>query len=138
MEQLRSGGTNKNTPDQVNPADRYTHFNSLFNISYQPDPGQEDKINNFIENLEDSSVFNELCFTITHIEVKEAITNLKTGKVSGMDEIPNEMLKSGVEALYKPLSVIFNKLFINNVYPQQWREGMISAATPKIQIIIGE
>ena len=51
--------------------------------------------------MENSPTFCELDYKITSSEIMKAISKLKSGKAVGLDNLPNELLKSDVPFLYQ-------------------------------------
>ena len=77
--------------------------------------------------LENTKVFNELDFRITHKEVQKAITKLKNNKSPGLDGICNEMLKCSNEPIIALITKIFNTVLLTGTYPKIWNKGYVSA-----------
>ena len=60
-------------------------------------------------------------FSIT--ELDKIITNCKNGKATGIDRIPNEVLKNkNVKAL---LLLLFNACFLNDIVPHKWLQAIV-------------
>ena len=64
-------------------------------------------------------------FTIN--EIKKGITNLKRNKASGPDQILNEFLIYGKDALCAPISKLFNLCLRSHCFPENWSEGCITS-----------
>lgn len=73
-----------------------------------------------------NKVFNELNFQITESEISTALSKLKLGKACGLDEIPNEMLKSGHVPLLPVLHKLFNLIFTTESFPNIWRYNTLT------------
>lgn len=61
-----------------------------------------------------------------HSEISNSISRLKNNKSSGLDNIKNEMLKSGTSVLLPCLHKLFNLVFSSGIYPSSWAIGYIS------------
>ena len=86
---------------------------------------RENEMNNFIDENADT-IFNELDFSVTPLEVQKAITKLKTGKSCGPDQIPNEMLKAGSSVLTPVLCRLFNNILNRGEFPNSWRYNTLT------------
>ena len=64
-------------------------------------------------------------FTIN--EIKQSISKLKNGKSCGPDQILNEFLTNGKDALCGPISKLFNIILTSKCFPQTWSIGTISS-----------
>ncbi len=62
---------------------------------------------------------------ILNTEVEAAIRKLKNNKALGPDGITNEMIKFCMEAIIKPLTIIFNRILETNEIPEQWEIAKI-------------
>lgn len=126
VDELRNIQANPTKPETISPGEWFKYFKNLFAKAPNTDPAFEEEISNAISILEKQVIFNELNYTIKESEIIKVLKNLKTGKAVGSDGIANEMLKTGVSELSKPLTVIFNKKFTSGNYPKKWGEGLIS------------
>ena len=63
--------------------------------------------------------------TITEQDVRQAITNLKTGKASGLDNICAEFLKYAANVVVPFLTKLFNKLYDTSYFPLDWCKSVI-------------
>ena len=68
---------------------------------------------------------------ITPSLVKRVLSNLDPSKASGPDEISNRVLKLCADSLCNPLSVIFNKSLELGLFPDQWKEALVTAIFKK-------
>ena len=67
----------------------------------------------------------ELDDPITEHEVRQAITNLKTGKACRLDDICGEFLKHADSLVVPFLTNIFNRLFEASYFPLDWCKSVI-------------
>ena len=74
-----------------------------------------------INNLE----CQELNKRITDNDVTEAVLNLKNNKACGIDDIKAEMLKLAGIASIGFMTKLFNVIFDNGIYPEEWRKAII-------------
>jgi hypothetical protein len=108
----------------ITPDEWFNHFQ---NLSKPPaDVTKESEIMDEIDDMESIPIFNQLDYSITQEEIRQAIGKLKNGKVAGLDSITNEMIKAGVNELIVPLTALFNNILSTGEYPEAWREGYIT------------
>lgn len=58
-------------------------------------------------------------------EVQEEIGRLRNNKAAGKDQLPSELLKHGGETLAKALHWVINKIWEEEILPQEWMEGVV-------------
>lgn len=103
------------------------YFQSVNNPSdpfYAPD---EDILhfNERYVNNEFCVMFDELNTDFSHEEILKSIKQLKTNKSGGPDRLINEFFIHGKHVLLPILSNLFNKIFENGVFPEEWSEGYV-------------
>ena len=78
-----------------------------------------------LENLKqvENSQINR---SIELIEIEKCIKTLKNNKAAGIDLITNEMIKTGVDLLKKPLQVIFNEILSSGEFPKEWECSLVT------------
>ena len=64
---------------------------------------------------------------MTESDVLKAVISLKNKTSEGHDRIPVRVLKDGISILIKPLTILFNKIYIQKSLPEQW---LISKTIP--------
>ena len=69
--------------------------------------------------------FNLLNVVIKEGEFRAAIKELQRGKRAGEDGIINELFIYGEAALIPYLIVIFNFVFENGIFPNEWTKGLL-------------
>ena len=125
------------TTSSISTSTWQSHFQNLNN--------PKDIYKNRIKWLEDklSQLEKIKCFTdidgkITEAEINSAIKEMKSNKSTGLDNISNEMLKSGQSFLIPCLHKLFNNCFTMGYYryPENWTHGNITPIH-QIRIIIG-
>lgn len=97
-----------------NPEDRF----------FQPD----DDVLHFNERVvhgEFQVMFQELDVEITVYEINKAVKNLKQSKSGGPDQLLNEFLKYGFDALRPYLLKLYNIILSTGFFPTSWGEGFI-------------
>lgn len=80
-----------------------------------------------LEKMERQNVINnpKISSPTNFKEIKEILCSLKNNKASGPDQIPNELLKYGTNALLSPITKLFNKILETEIVPKQWSHGFI-------------
>jgi hypothetical protein len=113
------------TTSSISTSTWQSHFQNLNN--------PKDIFKNRIKWLEDklSQLEKIKCFTdidgkITEAEISSAIKEMKSNKSPGLDNISNEMLKSGQSFLIPCLHKLFNNCFTMGYYPENWTHGYIT------------
>ena len=77
--------------------------------------------NNCVPELDDK-------FTLSEIE--SAISHLKRGKSAGDDHIISEFLSCGKNELKHVLVLLFNNLYEEGYFPEEWATCIIAVANP--------
>ncbi|MCG8048238.1 MAG: reverse transcriptase family protein [Candidatus Thiodiazotropha endolucinida] len=70
-------------------------------------------------------IFDELNLKFSENEIIKAIQQLKTGRSGGPDRLINEFFIHGKHVLVPTICNLFNKIFENGYFPEQWAEGYI-------------
>ena len=70
--------------------------------------------------------FDELSYTITETEVREAILSLKKRKVADTVGFRAEMLQAGIYYLVIPITKLLNIIYSNEMLPNLWRESSLT------------
>ena len=65
------------------------------------------------------------------MEVKHAISELKSGKVPGLDSITGEIIKASPPMVIPLLRKVFNHILNTGSYPKLWVEGLITSMHKK-------
>jgi len=58
---------------------------------------------------------------ISQKETQRALKTLKSGKASGLDDIPPEFLKDKSNTLVRALTILFNEVLNSGNFPNQWK-----------------
>ena len=102
------------------------HFGSLFEYkkseSRQRDGLKEKKTK---ENKLPKKHQKKLVATFKTSDIKKAIKNLKNGKATGPDGIPNEFLKTGGDSMETEIRDLCNEILRSRITPSSWREGRV-------------
>ena len=77
------------------------------------------------ENDTNETFVPELDNPITEHEVRQAIENLKTGMVCGLDDIRGEFLKHADSLVVPFLTNLFNRLYDASHFPLEWCKSVI-------------
>ena len=94
----------------------YDHFKDISDI-----PNEVDIHEYAYNNLN----VQELDKYITEQEVLKALTGLSRCKSGGLDDLIDEMFMDSKEILLPHIAKLFNYIFNNSVYPQNWLNGII-------------
>ena len=78
-----------------------------------------------ISKMLETKTFSKLDYRITQKEIKYCISNLKHGKTVGMDRISAEMIKASTNQLLPVYEKLFNSIFRQGIYPNNWKESFI-------------
>jgi exonuclease III len=101
----------------------HEHFSNVFNSFEQnTDDTRQEEEEGIQTNTEEDILFNNV---ISLEEVKESVTKLKTGKSAGPDQIVSEMLKCANPAVIQFLTIFFNYLYDNGLFPLEWSKSII-------------
>ena len=79
-----------------------------------------------VSDCVDRNPNNWLARAFTMKEVKSMAMSLLNNKASGFDRIPNEFIKNAPDRLFSILSILFNKMKDENVFPVGWNRGRIT------------
>ena len=91
---------------------------------YTPDEDTLDFNERYVQG-EFNIIFEELNDNISANEIYRAIKQLKTNKSGGPDKLINEFFIHGKHVLVPVLCNLFNKIFENGHFPEEWSEGYI-------------
>jgi hypothetical protein len=69
---------------------------------------------------------------ITPHSVKQVLLSLDISKATGPDNISNKILKECADSLSKPLTHIFNRSINLGIFPDSWKEAMVTAIFKKL------
>jgi hypothetical protein len=69
--------------------------------------------------------------TITPTIVKKVLSTLNTTKAMGSDQVSNKILKECANSLCHPLSTLFNKSIQQGIFPDSWKEALVSSIYKK-------
>ena len=107
--------------------DLIQHYEQL-NLLTEPSDNKQKLIIEETKSLEKTvTPVKMLDKSFTVNEVKEGINRLKLNKACGPDQVLNEFLIYGKDALCAPLSKIFNICLKSQCYPENWSEGHITS-----------
>ena len=70
--------------------------------------------------------FDILNRNFTADEIKSSIMSLKSNKSPGIDYIPAEFLKAGVDIISYDVAELFNYVIENREFPERWAIGLRS------------
>ena len=102
------------------------HFEKILGQANQPDFDHEDTNDASATAGDSETTFvPELDEEISEAEVKQAIRKLKPGKASGLDEVSSEFLKSSEHFITPFLTKLFNKLYDEGYFPEDWTRSVI-------------
>jgi hypothetical protein len=96
--------------------DWHKHFKSVLDKEVSEHEECNAEIEHYVQDLDGP---------ITKDEIEIAIKRLKTGKSAGPDGMIAEFFKYSGNNIIKFLVVLFNKLFNDGIYPEDWKESII-------------
>lgn len=108
----------------VEPSAWISHFTNL-NTVKDKFKQRLNSLEILLDTMEKQITFNELDIKISTKEISKAISKLKINKAPGLDNISNNMIKSGHVTLIPSLQKLFNACLTSGNYPTQWAEGYI-------------
>lgn len=103
----------------------FIHFQQLFSGDTIRLDDSERETGPAIVGEENDDTCAELNAAITEPEVLEAIAKLKKGKACGFDGILAEMLKLVDKSAVRFFTKLFNILFDQGIYPDEWTKAII-------------
>ena len=92
------------------------------------------KIEDPIVKLKEKMKDNKSTFEfkkVSHKEMEKHLKNLKSKKSSGLDGLSQEHLKMGKKWLLAPITAIVNKSIEEGVFPQTWKEAVVTPVLKK-------
>ena len=110
------------------PLSRFEEYFKSVNNPSDPFYTPDEDVMNFNEryvNEEFGIMFDELNVEFSEEEILKSIKQLKTNKSSGPDRLINEFFIHGKNVLLPILLSLFNKIFENGTFPNDWSEGYI-------------
>ena len=115
-------GKKKNTPSEnITENEWFDHFRNVFNQCTPTESGPHHE--NIIH--EGAGTAADLDRPISAQEVTNAIHKLKNGKAPGTDGIFPEMIKNAGDLAVKFLTKLFNRLFDEGIYPEEWCKAIV-------------
>ena len=105
--------------DKISPEQWSQHFQTVFRTS-EP---RDDLPTSDTDGAD--AMFDELNVPITDEEVRVAISSLKNRKACGHDYVTAEMLKTSGNIAVTFFTQLFNTIFSEEVYPEQWSRSVI-------------
>lgn len=117
--EIRKHRRRKHTVNTISEADWLNHFDKVFNegICNEPDLADNDIVDETFDDILDAE--------ISKLEIKKAISHLKTGKAAGPDSILSQMLKIAENEILPYLYIYFNNMFSKGYFPVQWSQAII-------------
>ncbi|VDI49574.1 Hypothetical predicted protein [Mytilus galloprovincialis] len=102
------------------------HFNS-FGRDSSLKLNMLNEVKDFLSSVEKNEVFpdSHISVKIDREQIGKIIRNLQSYKASGIDEIPNEFLKFGGDALVDSLVDLFTTITDLEAVPDDWQNGII-------------
>ena len=126
IHELKNESLPSDKAEKINRTQWYKHFKDLLkNNSIKIENERQNQIRNELLDLEEAKQCGNLDYDITVKEVMEACKKLKNNKSSSYDMIKNEMLRSALPSIKKPITKIFNILLKSDQFPESWTEGII-------------
>jgi len=102
------------TSNPINISEWHEYMSDLYNDTDFP---SMDDIKDLFDN---NPEIGPLDFPFTCQEVKKGVLKLKSNKQPGIDLIPNEFIKFGLNQLLLPIVNLFNKILCKGTFPSSW------------------
>ena len=104
----------------------FDHFQKLLTPENSRDSNEiEQHVKNNLEEYENSDQTCILDYKAIEKKVLFACQKLKNNKASSYDLIRNEMLKSAIPFICKPIMQAFNNILNSGKFPKSWKDGFI-------------
>ena len=123
---IKSITVKENNNYDIDTKDFFYYFKSVFqkdatppSICFEPNQTPYYTFNNENES------FSALNSDITREEVENSLSMIKSNKSPGTDRILNEMLKSSSLEITPFLISLFNHIFRNHIFPNEWKKSII-------------
>lgn len=110
----------------TDPKDIASHFNKCFSTM---GPKLASKIPSSIKRPTDYLKMSDSSFTFTELlpkKVLKLLESVKVGKASGLDKIPNKLLRISASYICESLTEIFNLSLRLGVFPVDWKRAKVS------------
>ena len=107
------------------------HFSNLNSSDPSITCAENERVSNIVRDLEERlkkvapTARDKLISPIAKEEVEKVIDTLKHGKAVATDLISNDILKATKEIVSPFLVALFNRIIINEVFPEEWSLGII-------------
>lgn len=108
----------------ISPSAWVNHFENLNELKAEF-VEQIKNLENKLNCSEKEKCFTELDIKISETEISNAISSIKPNKAAGLDNITNNMLKSGQFLLLPSLHKMFNFCLTYGEYPESWAKGYL-------------
>ena len=123
IDELHEKETNENS-SAISPSVWLNHFQNLNELKVEFKE-QLENLERKLNLLEKEKCFTELDMKITETEISNAISSIKANKAAGLDNITNNMLKSGQVMLLPSLHKMLNLCLTYGKYPESWAKGYL-------------
>ena len=119
IDELKRESTPTDKAEKINHQTWFDHFNKLLNTQFSPiDNTRQNLVKNELNNYETLNQSNNLDYTITEKEVFAASKKLKNNKAGAYDLLKNEMIKSALPFLSKPITKAYNMILNTGKLPK--------------------
>lgn len=127
IDELKQDSVQTDKAEKINRKEWFDHFHNLLNTKNinQEDNARKENVNCELSSYEKLNQSCNLDYEITEKEIFAACKILKNNKASAYDMIRNEMLKSAVPYMCKPIMQAFNIILNSGKFPKSWRDGII-------------
>ena len=126
IDELKRESTPTDKAEKINHQAWFDHFNTLLNTQFNPvDKTRQNLVKNELNHYETLNQSSNLDYTIIEKEVFAASKKLKNNKASAYDLLKNEMIKSALPFLSKPITKAFNMILNTGKFPKSWKSGII-------------
>ena len=126
IDEMKRDAVQTDKSEKINRKEWFDHFQKLLTPENSQDSNEiQQHVKNDLAEYENSDQTCILDYEITEKEVLSACQKLKNNKASSYDLIRNEMLKSAIPFICKPIMQAFNIILNSGKFPKSWKDGII-------------
>ena len=126
IDEMKRDAVQTDKSEKINRKEWFDHFQKLLTPENSQDSNEiQQHVKNDLAEYENSDQTCILDYKVTEKEVLSACQKLKNNKASSYDLIRNEMLKSAIPFICKPIMQTFNIILNSGKFTKSWKDGII-------------